>query len=100
MHIVSQYWTIVKKMVRVFPYDEFINQSLREFNTRVGCLPLSADKLHTRRCLAQTCLKRSVYRASDVRQIEIHTVEPLVPDPSPFEVEAANAKLEKIEISR
>jgi hypothetical protein len=24
---------------------------------------------------------------SDVRQIEIHTAEPLVPDPSPFEVE-------------
>jgi hypothetical protein len=25
---------------------------LREFNTWVGYLPLSADKLHTRRCLA------------------------------------------------
>jgi hypothetical protein len=45
MHIVSQYWTIVQKMVLVFPYDDFINQSLREFNTRVGYLPLSADKL-------------------------------------------------------
>jgi hypothetical protein len=30
---------------------------------------------------------------SDVRQIEIHTAEPLVPDPSPFEVESAIAKL-------
>jgi hypothetical protein len=32
---------------------------------------------------------------SDVRQIEIHTAEPLVPDPSPFEVEIAIAKLKK-----
>jgi hypothetical protein len=28
-------------------------------------------------------------RVSDVRQIEIHTAEPLVPDPSPIEVEIA-----------
>jgi hypothetical protein len=33
-----------------------------------------------------------VYRASDVRQTEIHTAEPLVPDPSPSEVEIAIAK--------
>jgi hypothetical protein len=46
--------------VGVFPYDDFINQTLRQFNTRFGYLPLSADKLHTRRCLAQRCLKRSV----------------------------------------
>jgi hypothetical protein len=32
---------------------------------------------------------------SDVRQIEIHTAEPLIPDPSPFEVEIAVAKLKK-----
>jgi hypothetical protein len=31
----------------------------------------------------------------DVRQIEIHTVEPLAPDPSPFEVEIAIAKLKR-----
>jgi hypothetical protein len=37
----------------------------------------------------------NVHRASDVRQIEIHTAEPLVPDPSPFEVEIAIAKLKK-----
>jgi hypothetical protein len=30
---------------------------------------------------------------SDVRQIEIHTAEPIVPDPSPFEVEIAIRKL-------
>jgi hypothetical protein len=29
---------------------------------------------------------------SDVRQIEIHTAEPLVPDPSPFDVEMAIAE--------
>jgi hypothetical protein len=31
----------------------------------------------------------------DVRQIEIHTGEPLVPDPSPFEAEIAIAKLKR-----
>lgn len=35
----------------------------------------------------------NVNRVSDVRQIEIHTAEPLVPDPSPFGVETAIAKL-------
>jgi hypothetical protein len=37
----------------------------------------------------------NVYRASDVRQIEIHTAEPLVPDPRPGEIEIAIAKLKK-----
>jgi hypothetical protein len=31
----------------------------------------------------------NVYRVSDVRQIEIHTAEPLVPYPSPFKFEIA-----------
>jgi hypothetical protein len=31
----------------------------------------------------------NVHRVSDVRQLEIHPAEPLVPDPSPFEVEIA-----------
>jgi hypothetical protein len=31
----------------------------------------------------------NVNRGSDVRQIEIHTAEPLVHDPSPYEVEIA-----------
>jgi hypothetical protein len=35
----------------------------------------------------------NVHRASDVRQIEIHSAESLVPDPSPFDVEIAIAKL-------
>jgi hypothetical protein len=35
----------------------------------------------------------AVHRVSDVRQIEVHTAEPLVPDPSPFKVESAIAKL-------
>jgi hypothetical protein len=34
----------------------------------------------------------NVHRVSDVRQIEIQTAEPLVPDLSPFEVEIAIAK--------
>jgi hypothetical protein len=37
----------------------------------------------------------NVHRVSDVRQIEIHTAEPLVPGPSPFEVEITIAKLER-----
>jgi hypothetical protein len=37
----------------------------------------------------------NVHRVSDVRQIEIHTAEPLVPDPSPFEFEIAIAKLKR-----
>jgi hypothetical protein len=37
----------------------------------------------------------NVHRVSDVRQIEIHTVESLVPDPSCFEVEIAIAKLKR-----
>jgi hypothetical protein len=37
----------------------------------------------------------NVRRISDVRQIEIRTAELLVPDPSPFEIESATAKLEK-----
>jgi hypothetical protein len=34
----------------------------------------------------------------DVRQIEMHTAEPLVPDPSPFEFEIANAKFKKCKL--
>jgi hypothetical protein len=34
----------------------------------------------------------NVRRVSDGRQIELRTAEPLVPDPSPFEVEIAIAK--------
>jgi hypothetical protein len=37
----------------------------------------------------------NVHNVSDVRQIEIHTVEPLVPGPSCLEVEIAFAKLKK-----
>jgi hypothetical protein len=34
-------------------------------------------------------------RVSDDRQREIHIAEPLVPDPAPFEVEIAVAKLKR-----
>jgi hypothetical protein len=37
----------------------------------------------------------NVHNVSDVRQIEIHTAEPLVPGPSHLEVEPAVAKLKK-----
>jgi hypothetical protein len=37
----------------------------------------------------------NVRMVSDVRQIEIHTAEPLVPDLSPFDVEIPIAKLKR-----
>jgi hypothetical protein len=37
----------------------------------------------------------NVQRASDVRHIQIHRAKPLVPDPSPFQVEIAIAKLKR-----
>ncbi|PNF43474.1 hypothetical protein B7P43_G10812 [Cryptotermes secundus] len=37
----------------------------------------------------------NVHRVSDFRQTEIHTAELLVPNPSPFEVESAIAKLKR-----
>jgi hypothetical protein len=36
-----------------------------------------------------------VHNVSDIRQIEVHTVEPLVPGPSRLKVEIAIAKLKK-----
>jgi hypothetical protein len=40
----------------------------------------------------RTTLLLNVHRVSSVRQIEIHRAEPLVPDPSPFEVETTIKK--------
>jgi hypothetical protein len=37
----------------------------------------------------------NAHRVSNDNQIEIHTTAPLVPDPSPLEVETAIAKLER-----
>jgi hypothetical protein len=37
----------------------------------------------------------NVHNVSDVRQIEVHWAEPLVPGPSHLEVEIATAKLKK-----
>jgi hypothetical protein len=37
----------------------------------------------------------NVHRVSVVKQTEIHTAEPLVPDPSPFETETVIAKSER-----
>jgi hypothetical protein len=37
----------------------------------------------------------NVHRVSDVRQVEIHTAEPLVPYPSPFEVEITIENLKR-----
>jgi hypothetical protein len=38
-----------------------------------------------------------VHRVSDVRQIEVHTAQPLIPDVRSFEVRVAVAKLKKNE---
>jgi hypothetical protein len=40
----------------------------------------------------------NVHRVSDVRQIEIHKAEPLVPDPSSLEVKTATAKLKRYKL--
>jgi hypothetical protein len=40
----------------------------------------------------------NVHNVSDVRQIEVHTAEPLVPGPSHLEVEIAVAKLKKYKL--
>jgi hypothetical protein len=37
----------------------------------------------------------NVHKVGDVRQMEIHTAEPLVPEPSPFKVEPAIRKLKR-----
>jgi hypothetical protein len=37
----------------------------------------------------------NVHRVSDVRQTEVHTAEPIVPDPSNFKVEIAIAKMKR-----
>jgi hypothetical protein len=37
----------------------------------------------------------NLHNVSDVRQIEVHMAEPLVPGPSHLEVEIATAKLKK-----
>jgi hypothetical protein len=42
-----------------------------------------------------TFLLLNVHNVSDVRQIELHTAEPLVPGPSHLESEIAIAKLKK-----
>jgi hypothetical protein len=41
-----------------------------------------------------------VYGINNVRQTDIHTVEPLVPEPSAFEFEMAIEKLKKSQITR
>jgi hypothetical protein len=38
----------------------------------------------------------NVHKISPATQIEIHTAEPLIPEPSPFEVEIAIAKCKSI----
>jgi hypothetical protein len=40
----------------------------------------------------------NVHNVSDVRQIEVHMAEPLVPGPSRLEVEIANSKLKKYKL--
>jgi hypothetical protein len=42
----------------------------------------------------------NVHGVNDVRQTEIHTAEPLVPEPSDSEVEMAIEKLKRAEITR
>ena len=41
----------------------------------------------------------NVYEVNDIRQAEIHTAEPLVPEPSAFEVDLAIEKLKNFQIT-
>jgi hypothetical protein len=41
----------------------------------------------------------NVHRVSDVRHIKIHTAAPLVPDPSPSEIEIVTSMLKKYKSS-
>jgi hypothetical protein len=41
------------------------------------------------------CQLLNVHRISDFRQVEIHTAERLIPQPTPFEVQIAIAKLKR-----
>jgi hypothetical protein len=45
-------------------------------------------QIHTTFCRGERTISLllNVHRVSDVRQIEIHIAEPLVPDPSPCQV--------------
>jgi hypothetical protein len=47
----------------------------------------SLDDVEKRKII--TGMSDCVHRLSDVRQIEIHAAEPVIPDLSPFEVEIA-----------
>jgi hypothetical protein len=40
----------------------------------------------------------NVHRVNDIRQIEIHIAEPLVPDPNPFEVEISIENLKRYKL--
>jgi len=42
----------------------------------------------------------SVHGVNDIRQTEIHTAEPLVPEQSVFEIEMSIEKLNKTQITR
>ena len=42
----------------------------------------------------------SIHWVSDIRQTEIHTAEPLLPEPSAFQVEMAIEKLRKTPVAR
>ena len=47
------------------------------------------------RCRKHFCELLNVHEVNDVRQIEIHTAEPLVPEPRAFEVVMVIEKLKR-----
>jgi hypothetical protein len=59
-----------------------------------GDLLADSHILNTRNNYFSQRLK-NVHRVSDVRQIEVHTAEPLVSEPSPSEVEIAIPNLKR-----
>jgi hypothetical protein len=77
-----------------------INEFKRDYQPKSNLMKdengdLLADSHILNKCKNYFSQLLNVHRVSDVRQIEIHTAESLVPDSSPFEAEIAIAKLKK-----
>jgi hypothetical protein len=60
-----------------------------------GDLPTDSHNILNTRWKNYFSQLRNVHNVSDIRQTEVHTVEPFAPDPSHLEAEIAAAKLKK-----
>jgi hypothetical protein len=81
-----------------------INEFKRDYQPRNNLMKyengdLLADSHNTLNRWKNYSQLLNVHNVSDVRQIEVHTAEPLVPGPSRLEVQVAIAKLKKYKSS-